>query len=189
MKASMKRFLQIGATTCIVGFGVWFALFFASGICTLFGEGDPGLFRTLSIFSIAVGVVAALFWALRRIRGTPVRIQEWILLLVAFLSLSGLAQHIISEEMHDFLAFNPRVAAQVAVQRYAPIKTGDILTSAFLGTTSMGVRVYSMDRSGKPWWVVGVFPRYKLWWTMAFDMDLEDYEKQEQQGILEKPQK
>jgi hypothetical protein len=24
---------------------------------------------------------------------------------------------------------------------------------------------------------------------MAFDMDLEDYEKQEQQGILEKPQK
>jgi len=51
------------------------------------------------------------------------------------------------------------------------------------------VRVYSVERSGKPWWVIGVFPRYRLWWIMAFDMDLEDYEKQEQQGILEKPQK
>jgi hypothetical protein len=185
----MKKFLQIGATTCIVGFGVWFALFFACGVCTLFGEGDPGLFRTLSIFSIAVGVVAALSWALRRIRGTPVRISEWILLLVAFLSLSGLAQHIISEEMHDFLAFNPRVAAQVAVQRYAPIKIGDVLTFTFLGTTSMGGRVYSVERDGKPWWVVGVFPRYSLWWILGNCMDFEDYEKLEQRGILEEPQK
>jgi len=188
-KASMKKFLQTGATTCIVGFGVWFALFFVGGICTFFGEADPGLFRTFSIVSIAGGVVAALFWVVRRIRGVPLKIPEWILLLVAVLSLSDLAQSLIAKEVHEFLAFDPRVAAQVAAERYAPIKTGDILTSAFLGTTSMGVRVYSMDRSGKPWWVVGVFPRYKLWWTMAFDMDLEDYEKQEQQGILEKPQK
>ena len=185
----MKKFLQIGATTCIVGFGVWFALFFAGGVCTLFGEGDPGLFLTLSRFSIAVGVVAALFWALRRIRGTPVRIPELILLLVALLSLSGLAQHIISEEVHDFLAFNPLVAAQVAVQRYAPIKTGDILTFTFLGTTSMGGRVYSVERGGKPWWVVDVFPRYRLWWILGNCMDLKDYDKLEQQGILEKPQK
>jgi hypothetical protein len=181
------KFLQIGATTCIVGFGVWFALFFTAGLCTLFGEGDPGLFRTLSIFSIAVGVVAALFWALRRTRGTPVRIPEWILLAVAFLSLSGLAQQLISPELHEFLAFDPRVAAQRAVQRYAPIKTGDTFTFTFLGTTSMGVRVYSMERGGKPWWVVGVSPRFRLWWIMAFDMDLEDYEKLEQQGTLEKP--
>jgi hypothetical protein len=187
--ASMKKFLQIGATTCIVGFGVWFALFFAGGVCTLFGEGDSGLFRTLSIFSIAGGVVAALFWAFRRTRGRPVRIPEWILLVVAFLSLSGLAEHLIAEEVHGFLAFDPRVAAQRAVQRYAPIKAGDTFTFTFLGTTSMGVRVYSMERDGKPRWVVGVSPRYRLWWIMAFDMDLEDYEKMEQQGTLEKPQK
>jgi hypothetical protein len=184
----MKKFVLIGASTCIVGFGVWVALFFADDVCTFFGEANPGLYRTLSIFSIAVGVVAALFWALRRIRGTPVRIPEWILLLIAFLSLSALSQHLIAEEVHGFLVFDSRVAAQVAVQRDAPNKTNDILTFTFLGTTSIGVRVYSVERGSKPWWVVGVVPRYRLWWTMAFDMDLEDYEKLVQQGILEKPQ-
>lgn len=177
------RFLQIGATTCIVGFGVWFALFFVGGICTFFGEANPGLFLTFSKFSIAGGVVAALFWALRRIRGTPVRITEWILLVAAFLSLSGLAEHLIVKEAYSFLAFDPRVAAQ----RCAPFKTGDALT--FLGTTSMGVRVYSVERDGKPWWVVGIFPRYRMWWIEAYSMDREDYEKLEQQGTLERPQK
>jgi hypothetical protein len=186
----MKKFLQIGATTCVVGFGVWFALFYAGALCTFFGEANPGLFLTLSRLSIAVGVVAALFWALRRIRGIPVRIPEWILLLVAFLSLSCLAKLHISAEVHEFLAFDPRAAAQVvAAQRLAQIKSGDILTFTFLGTTSMGVRVYSVERDGKPWWVVGVFPRYRLWWIPAYSMDLEDYEKMEQQGTLDKPQK
>ena len=179
----MKKFFQISATTCVVGFGVWFALFFAGGACTLFGEGDPGLFLTLSIFSIAGGAVTALFWAFRRIRGTPVRIPEWTLLLFAFLSLSSLAQHLISEELHEFLAFDPRVAAQ----RDAPIKSGDNLT--FLGTTSMGGRVYFLERSGKPFWVVSVFPRFRLYWINDYSMDLEDYEKLVQQGTLDKPQK
>jgi len=111
------------------------------------------------------------------------------LLWVAFFSLSGLAQNLISKEVHEFLAFDPGVAAQVAAQRYVPIKTGDTLTFTFLGTTSMGVRVYSMERSGKPWWIVGVFPRYRLWWVLGFDMDLANYEKLEQLGTLEKPQK
>jgi len=176
---------MIGATTFIVGFGVWFALFFATGVCTLFGEGDPALFNALSIFSVAVGLVAAFFWALRRIRGTPVRIPEWALFVFAFLSLSGLAQHVISEKVHGFLAFDPLVAAQ----RDAGMndRIGDNL--AFLGTTSMGVRVYSVERDSKPYWIIGVAPSpcFGLWWTYSFDMGEDDYENCVRRGTLDKP--
>lgn len=179
----MKKFLQIGATTCIVGFGVWFALFFVGGIFTFFGEGDYERFRTFSTIAIVVGIIAALFWAWRRIRDAPVRIPEWGLLVFAALSLSGLAQHVVSDEAHEFLAFDPLVA----VQRDVPVQPGDNFT--FLGTTSMGVRVYSVERGGKTLWVVGVFPRFKLWWTNAFSVDPDDYERMERAGTLDKPQK
>ena len=93
----MKRFLLIVFTTCIVGFGVWFALFFVGGVLTLFGEGDYGRFRALSIIAILAGIIAALFWVWRRIRGKRVRIPEWVLLLVASLSLSYLLYLLISK--------------------------------------------------------------------------------------------
>jgi len=183
----MKRFLRIGATTFIVGIGISFALFFAAGIFTFFGEANPGLFLTLSIASIAVGMMAALFWALRRIRGTPVRIPEWVLLVFAVISLSGLAQHLISEEVHGFLAFDPLVAAQ----RDARINNIIADNLSFLGTTSMGVRVYSVERDRKPYWVIGVAPTpcFGLWWTYSFEMGENDYENCMRRGILDKPQR
>jgi hypothetical protein len=177
----MKKLFQTGVTTCVVGFGVWFAIFFVSGVCTLFGEGAPFLFRLLTIFAIFIGAVAALFWTLRRLRGEPVGIPEWILLVGAFISISGLVEQLVANEARGFLAFDPRVA----VQRVASSKPGDVLS--LLGTTSMGVRVYSVEQSGKPLWIVGICPRYSIWWVEAFDMDQEDYEKLERQGTLDKP--
>jgi hypothetical protein len=177
----MKKLFQTGVTTCVVGFGVWFAIIFVSGVCTLFGEGAPFLFRLLSIFAIFIGAVAALFWTLRRLRGEPVGIPEWIFLVGAFISISGLAEQLVANEARGFLAFDPRVA----VQRVASSKPGDVLS--LLGTTSMGVRVYSVERGGKPLWIVGICPRYSIWWVEAFDMGQEDYEKLERQGTLDKP--
>lgn len=179
----MKKFLLIAFTTCIVGFGVWFALFFVAGVFTLFGEGDYGRFHALSIIAILVGIITALFWVWRRIRSTSIKFPEWLLFVCATLSLLGLAQHVIADEAREFLAFDPLVAAQ----RDSPFKPEDHLS--FLGTTSMGVREYLLERGGKPWWAVGVFPRYRLWWTNAYSMDLEDYERLEQKGTLDEPRK
>jgi hypothetical protein len=72
----MKRYLLIFATTCIVGFGVWFGVFIIVTVHGLMGEANPGLYEILSVISCVMGVVAALVWAYRRIRAQAVSIFE-----------------------------------------------------------------------------------------------------------------
>ena len=182
----MKKFLRIGATTCLVGFGVWFGLFITTTLHGLLGEANPSLYLAFSRLSIAAGVIASALWAWRRICGKRVRIPEWALLLFASLSLSYLSYLLISNEVNEFWAFDPLVAAQ----RFEKWNNTPGDTFTFLGTTSMGVRIYSVAREGKSTSVIGVAPRFGLWWSYAYGAaSLKDYEDYESRGILDRPQK
>jgi len=87
----MKRNLQIIATTCIVGFGVWFGLLILTTFHGLLAEVNEPLFRLLSIGSRVSGVAAAMFWAVRRARKRDVAWPEAALFFFAVVSLSHFA--------------------------------------------------------------------------------------------------
>jgi len=60
-------------------------------------------------------------------------------------------------------------------------------TFAFMGTTSVGVRVYALKQGGEVRWMIGVASRFKLWWTLAFGMNDRDYHYYEDRHTLDKP--
>ena len=87
----VKQYLKIIATTCIVGFGVWFGLLILTTFHGLLAEVSEPLFRLLSIGSRVSGVAAAMFSAVRRARKRAVAWPEAALFSFAVVSLSYFA--------------------------------------------------------------------------------------------------
>lgn len=83
----MKRSLTIIATTCVVGFGVWFGLFILTTVHGLVGEANEPLFWTLSNGSRVCGLIAGVFWAVRRIRRRAVAFPELVIFCLGAVSL------------------------------------------------------------------------------------------------------
>jgi hypothetical protein len=169
----MRRNLQIVMTTCVVGFGVWAGMFILTTIHGLIGDANPRLFDALSMIARVAGVLAGLGWGFRRVRAQHVNIPERSVFVFALLSLSYLFYLAVSGEVEDFLSVDPLVAARRVADRNNI--HGDSIE--FRGITIMGVRVYTVEKDGKVIQVIGVAPRLRLWWTPAFNMDRESYEK------------
>lgn len=83
----MKQSLTIIATTCVVGFGVWFGLFIFTTVRGLLGEANEPLFWALSNILRICGLIAGVFWAVRRIRSRAVAFPELALFFFGAVSL------------------------------------------------------------------------------------------------------